>query len=356
MTCKNKTCHEIEVSVIIPVHNSEEWLDECLKSVLDQDFNGKIQVSIYDDCSIDKSWSKLKLWEREFLHNGLDVVLEKSIYNAALGVGYARNRAVKNSSGRFLCFLDSDDVMTADRIRVQHGRALQNLDAIIGSRFVRWPKDSTLRFTKWANNLEDSNQQLYTQAFTSHGPTLIMPTWFISRKTFDKVGGFDESGKGTPEDLIFFYQHLKLAGKLCRCPEVLLTYRYHKNCSTFSVSESVIWDLRVQFLQERIIRNWSSFTIWNAGKQGRKLYRSLSPLNQKKVIAFCDVDVKKINQGFYIYEHSTEIPKPKVPIIHFTEAQPPIIICVKLDLTDGEFEKNLELLHLQEGVDYIHFN
>ena len=49
-------------------------------------------------------------------------------------------------------------------------------------------------------------------------------------------------------------------------------------------SRETIWKLRVDFLQERVLSQWESFTIWNAGKQGRKLYRSLSPANQKKVL------------------------------------------------------------------------
>lgn len=54
-----------------------------------------------------------------------------------------------------------------------------------------------------------------------------------------------------------------------------------KRC--FSDSRETIWRLRVDFLQERVLSRWENFTIWNAGKQGRKLYRCLSPTNQKKV-------------------------------------------------------------------------
>lgn len=70
-------------------------------------------------------------------------------------------------------------------------------------------------------------------------------------------------------------------------------------------------------LQDSVLVNWSSFTIWNAGKQGRRLYRSLSPQHRSKVIliniivlntvcmkvvSFCDVDVRKISQGVYTYQ------------------------------------------------------
>ncbi|XP_028273565.1 queuosine-tRNA galactosyltransferase isoform X2 [Parambassis ranga] len=193
-------------------------------------------------------------------------------------------------------------------------------------------------------------------AYTSHGPTVVMPTWFCSRKWYLKVGPFDEGGKGVPEDLLFFYRSLRQGGSLFRVDECLLVYRYHEKAATHSVTEETIWKLRVDFLQERVLSQWESFTIWNAGKQGRKLYRCLSPTNQTKVRAFCDVDENKIQKGFYTYEESKQRPKPKIPVVHYKDASGPFIICVKLDMTGGVLEENLNSLQLKEGADYYHFN
>lgn len=162
--------------------------------------------------------------------------------------------------------------------------------------------------------------------------------------------------EGTPEDLIFFYKHLDLGGNVARVEKDLLTYRYHPQQSTFTIAESTIWDLRLARLKQRVLAHWPSFTIWNAGKQGRRFYRSLDVANRKKVFAFCDVDEKKISRGVYIHEESEEVPRPRVPIIHFKDATPPLVICMKLDLTNGSFEANLSSLNLIEGVDYIHFS
>lgn len=38
-------------SVILPVHNAEPWLDECLRSVLQQDFEGAMELSVFNDAS-----------------------------------------------------------------------------------------------------------------------------------------------------------------------------------------------------------------------------------------------------------------------------------------------------------------
>ncbi|XP_064817754.1 queuosine-tRNA galactosyltransferase-like, partial [Oncorhynchus masou masou] len=155
---------------------------------------------------------------------------------------------------------------------------------------------------------------------------------------------------GVPEDLLWFYQSVGQGGGVVRVDQCLLVYRYHQQAATHSVLEETIWNLRVAFLQERVINQWESFTIWNAGKQGRKLYRCLSSFSQKKVRAFCDVDVNKIKKGFYTYEESKERPKPQIPVLHYRDASPPYIICVKLDMTGGVFEENLKSLHLEEGA------
>ncbi|KAJ8371799.1 hypothetical protein AAFF_G00299770 [Aldrovandia affinis] len=344
----------IDVSIILPVHNASYWLDECLQAVVQQDFQGTMELSVFDDASKDDSRAVIGRWTERLQERGIATVI--SGHDSALpkGVGYAKNQAVMQSSGRFLCFQDADDVMMPRRVRLQFEASLPNPACIVGCQVRREPEGSTERYTRWINSL--SPEQLRTQVYTSHGPTVIMPTWFCARSWFQQVGTFHEGGKGVPEDLLFFYQSLRQGGGVASVEECLLVYRYHEQAASHSVLEETIWNLRVAFLQERVLGQWDSFTIWNAGKQGRKLYRCLSPANQKKVKGFCDVDENKIRKGVYTYEESKERPKPKVPVQHFRDASPPYIVCVKLDMTGGGLEENLLSLKLKEGLDYYHFN
>ncbi|XP_002739011.1 queuosine-tRNA galactosyltransferase-like [Saccoglossus kowalevskii] len=345
----------IDVTIVLPVYNAEEWLDECLQSISLQPkcFRGTIQLSVFNDSSTDTSAEILESWKPKLEDAGISVVIGSHHSKSPLGVGFAKNKAVGQSHGRFLCFQDADDVMEEERIELQYGEAKIHSSSIIGCRFRRSPADSTKRYTKWCNNL--TQKQLIMQVYTSHGPTVIMPTWFCSREVFNKVGGFNEEGKGVPEDLIFFLEHLKQGGSVYRVDRCLLMYRYHPQAATHSVHCDTIWKIRMSAIQERVLSQWGSLTIWNAGKQGRKFYRSLTEKNKKKVIAFCDVDIKKIRKGVYNYEESQETPKPQIPILHFSDAKPPFIICVKLDLTGGGFESNLSSMNLKEGIDYYHF-
>ncbi|XP_047398883.1 UDP-GlcNAc:betaGal beta-1,3-N-acetylglucosaminyltransferase-like protein 1 isoform X2 [Sciurus carolinensis] len=359
------------VSVILPVHNADLWLDECLESVLRQDFEGTMELSVFNDASKDKSMTIIEKWRPKLEGSGILVVVGGHDSPSPRGVGYSKNQAIAQSSGAYLCFLDSDDAMMPGRVRLQYEAAVQHPTSIIGCRVRRDPPGSTERYTRWINQL--APPQLLTQVFTAHGPTVIMPTWFCSRAWFSHVGPFDEGG-----------QHLRKGGGLLRVDQTLLLYRYHPRAATHSVLETTIWTHRVRFLEERALPSWTSFTIWNAGRQGRRLYRSLTAASRQKVgpapalprpslprphsppcpapsappqvVAFCDVDENKIRKGFYCYEGAQERPKPRVPVLHFRAARPPFVLCVKLDLTGGEFEDNLRSLHLQEGRDFLHFS
>lgn len=55
--------------------------------------------------------------------------------------------------------------------------------------------------------------------------------------------------------------------------QILLTYRYHPGCSTFSVTEKLIWEMRINRLENDVLNFWDTITIWNAGKQGKQFFR-----------------------------------------------------------------------------------
>lgn len=314
--------------------------------------DAKIEIVVHNDGSSDKTEELLEIWCKYFVNRDVPFVVSKSIISS--GVGAAKNAAVKNSSGEFLCFQDIDDTMLPNRILLQYEATKWNYNLLTGSKISRRPLNSTPRLVRWANNL--TNSQLNLQIYTSNGPTLLMPTWFCHRSVYNKVGGFVETGHGTPEDLIFFNAHIDAGGDLHRVDEKLVIYTYHEGAATFSVKRECIWKIQLNRLEKHVLSNWKHFTIWNAGKAGRKLVRSLSPDNLKKVQMFCDVDANKIGKIIELYCPVKRKVVVKLPVTHFSKAQAPLLICVKLDLTNGEFESNLKSLNLIEGTDYIIFS
>ncbi|ELW62355.1 UDP-GlcNAc:betaGal beta-1,3-N-acetylglucosaminyltransferase-like protein 1 [Tupaia chinensis] len=62
-------------SVILPVHNAEPWLDQCLQSVLQQDFEGTMELSVFNDASKDRSGAIIEKWKAKLEGSGILVVV-----------------------------------------------------------------------------------------------------------------------------------------------------------------------------------------------------------------------------------------------------------------------------------------
>jgi CDP-glycerol glycerophosphotransferase len=91
-----------KLSIIIPIYNVEEYIRQCLESVLEQDCES-IEVVMVNDCSTDSSGIIAKQFETKFF----DSVLMTHTENK--GLGPARNTAISAAKGEYVMMLDSDD-------------------------------------------------------------------------------------------------------------------------------------------------------------------------------------------------------------------------------------------------------
>ncbi|XP_064815323.1 uncharacterized glycosyltransferase RBE_0706-like isoform X1 [Oncorhynchus masou masou] len=121
-----KASRAVEVSIVIPVHNASCWLDECLQGIVDQDYTGSMELSVYDDASMDGSRAIVEGWRERLERRGVSMVISGHDSAQPRGVGHAKNQAVSQSSGKYLCFQDADDVMMPHRIHLQYEACLFN--------------------------------------------------------------------------------------------------------------------------------------------------------------------------------------------------------------------------------------
>lgn len=91
----------IDISIIIPVYNGEEYLEECLESVLKQTVKRK-QIICVDDGSTDRTLSILECFREKY--DCIEVLQQQN-----QGSGIARNNALKVARGKYVAFMDSDD-------------------------------------------------------------------------------------------------------------------------------------------------------------------------------------------------------------------------------------------------------
>ncbi len=94
----------MEISIIIPVYNVEKYLRECLESIVKQ-IKANIEVIAIDDGSKDSSGKICDEYAKKY-----DFI--KVIHKENAGVSVARNCGLKEAKGKYIMFLDSDDVLT----------------------------------------------------------------------------------------------------------------------------------------------------------------------------------------------------------------------------------------------------
>lgn len=97
------------ISIIIPVYNVEPYLSACLDSLLQQNFQDWEAVCV-EDCSTDNSLAVLKKYAE--LDDRILVVKQTS--NG--GLSRARNTGLDNANGKYVCYLDSDDMLAKDSL------------------------------------------------------------------------------------------------------------------------------------------------------------------------------------------------------------------------------------------------
>lgn len=98
------------ISIIVPVYNAEQFLEDTIKSVINQTYE-KWELLLIDDCSTDGS----KEVASKYVSDKIKWVEMDTNSGAAL----TRNKGIEMSSGRYICFIDADDLWKKDKLEKQ---------------------------------------------------------------------------------------------------------------------------------------------------------------------------------------------------------------------------------------------
>ena len=100
------------VSIITPCYNSEKFIEECITSVLNQSYQNW-EMLIVDDNSSDNSSILIKSYSKQ------DDRIKPIFLNDNLGPAMARNKAISIAKGKYIAFLDSDDIWLPKKLEIQ---------------------------------------------------------------------------------------------------------------------------------------------------------------------------------------------------------------------------------------------
>ena len=100
------------VSIITPVYNAERFLSDTIKSVQNQTYKNW-EILLIDDCSKDNSAQIIKEFQK--YDNRIKYIKLKK----KSGASVSRNEGIRNAKGRFIAFVDSDDIWKPEKLEIQ---------------------------------------------------------------------------------------------------------------------------------------------------------------------------------------------------------------------------------------------
>ncbi|PHS31232.1 MAG: glycosyl transferase [Sulfurovum sp.] len=174
------------VSILIPLYNAEAYIAETLDSCLAQTYP-YIEIIIVDDGSQDKGLYIAKKFEKQY--QNIKVYSQENS-----GASTARNKAFSFSIGEYIQYLDADDLLHPDKIRLQM-EVLKICDDKVLAFGVWGTFQKSIVHVDWKelpiNKNYDDPIQFLTTLWAS-GMTVVIYAWLFPRRLIEESAGWDE--------------------------------------------------------------------------------------------------------------------------------------------------------------------
>jgi glycosyltransferase involved in cell wall biosynthesis len=235
------------ISVIIPTYNRAQQMFGAIDSVLGQTYKN-LELIVVNDGSKDNTAEELaKIDDHR--------VFPVSKHNQ--GLSEARNTGASFARGKYLAFLDDDDIWLPKKLERQLAFMNEhNLHTTTTDYYIR-PQDSASAYLRSNSTLARPEWLIVTGSGTRAGSTLV-----VRKDIFDKVGGFDKSTIRTEDWDWVLRHHREYPGQLKIVPEPLTIYNgAHRTAP----------DIEMISIQRIVDKHWDIFSQ-NSRAEGRALW------------------------------------------------------------------------------------
>lgn len=222
------------VSVIMPVYNAEQYIEESINSVLNQTYQN-LELIIVDDCSNDNT---LQLIEDFSLNDNRIVLLNNDIN---LGCAQSRNKALQKAKGEYIAFCDSDDVWIENKIEKQFNYINNSNTDMVFTAYEMI--DSFGKLIKYRNIKE---KVLMDDLLKEN--SVIFSTTFFKKEGIENIR-FDS--RWFHEDYVFLLECLGNDLEFYGVDEYLVKYRVHNQGKSFNKISAAKhrWKIYREFLE-----------------------------------------------------------------------------------------------------------
>lgn len=219
----------IKISVIIPVYNSEKYLFECLDSICAQTIDS-LEVICVDDGSTDNSANIISTYK------GMNI---KLIQQKNSGAGHARNVGLKQASGKYVSFVDPDDLYAENTILEKLYTAAESHKADVCGGNILIFYDGGSPFLTDTYSKYHVMEEGFVSASEYQNPW--GHTKYIYRRDFLEATNIKYPEYRRGEDPVFMLNVLREVGYIYMIPQTVYLYRQYKQRERFM--DSVIIEL-----------------------------------------------------------------------------------------------------------------
>lgn len=218
------------VSIIIPYFKKKDYILDAINSILNQTYQNFEIIVVYDD--IDKS-------ELSLIHKiqKVDKRIKVLINKKNLGAGLSRNYAIKNSNGKYIAFLDADDIWNVEKLKKQVSIMEQKNLSITHTSYKILDKNNNYATIRIAKNLD------YKKLLKSCDVGLS--TVMIKKNLFSKKNKF--SNLKTKEDYALWLLLTKAGYIFYPIKEILTSWRTSQNSLSSHVLRKLIDGFNVYY-------------------------------------------------------------------------------------------------------------
>ena len=220
------------LSVITPVYNVEHFIDKTLASILKQSYNN-LEIVMIDDCSTDYSAQIIARYTEKYPN----IIYRKQEMNQ--GAAVARNTALKLANGRYVAFLDSDDMWCEGKVEKQLTYMRQN-DAAITCTAM----DCIDEYDKPLNSVRKVRERI-NYKFLLRNTMIATSTVIIDR---NKTGDFQMPLRRGGQDYATWLMLMRNDTICYGLNEVLSHYRVMKKSLSSNKWKSIkqVWQIQTQ--------------------------------------------------------------------------------------------------------------
>lgn len=207
------------VSIIVPVYNAEEFLVDCIQSLLNQTYQN-IEIILIDDGSTDQS--------KKICHTFSSQDKRVKVYSINnSGVSNARNFGIEHALGKYIMFCDSDDIYNLNFIQIMRDNLIKSnseLGICCYKRFRNRPNFENTKYSKINYEIINSNDYYNLILFNEKISGYIWNKIFVKDILIQNKIFFD-SKIHEVEDLYFVIKYLKHVNRVTLINEELYYYR-----------------------------------------------------------------------------------------------------------------------------------